>query len=204
MSALDNLFAELTKKKIPISSDRQEKIKLYLKLIQDYNSHTNILGTNNLEEIIYKHVLDCALGFSYFPSGSSIADVGTGAGFPGMVLSILGLSPIYLVESKIKKIKFLNHALKELALTDIFICHQNAGELSNKVNVITCRALSSIEHVVRLTRTMRDSSTRYVFYKGTKQKIEEELKTNLFHKDKLIKLDNSYLQGERHLVIGRA
>ena len=163
MLFLDNLSVELTKKNIFFSKEMLEKIKLYVELIENYNFHTNILGTNDLETIIYKHILDCALGFPYFPKGANVADIGAGAGFPGIVLGILGLGPIYLVESKSKKVKFLRQVLKELKLTNIFVYHQNVAQLSIKTDVITCRAFSVIEKVVRLTRKMRFPYTRYIF-----------------------------------------
>lgn len=201
---LENLITEFNQRNIPHSTDIIEKIKLYIKLIEDYNSHTNILGAKNIEEIIYKHILDCALGYHYFPPHKSIADVGTGAGLPGLLLAILGLGPIYLVESKQKKAIFLKQTIEKLKLKNAFLCHQNVKEITFPIDVITCRAFVKIKRCLPLTAKMRTPHTEYIFYKGTKQAIDQELAESPFKVKKIVKLTSSFIPAERHLVIGLA
>lgn len=201
----DNLVAEFEKQGVPHFDTVIKKIKLYVELLKSYSQHVNIIGTKNLKEILNKHILDCALGYAHFSHKKSIADVGTGAGLPGLLLGILGLSPIYLIESKQKKTIFLKNAIKELGLKNVFLLHQNVNEIKKlPVHIITCRAFASIDKCLRLTSKMRNAKTEYIFYKGTKKAVDLELEKIPFKTEKIVQLATPLIKGERHLVIGRA
>lgn len=202
----DTLFKELSILNIPCSQNSEFKIMIYVDMLREYNTHINLVGSNDLETIIFKHVLDSAIAFPYFHNfkneKASIADIGTGAGLPGIILSILGLGPVFLVESKEKKVRFLKQVISRLKLSNTILLHQNVNEITKPMDIITCRAFSTIDRCLKLTKKMRTFNTMYFFYKGTKKVIDEEIEVSDFNLNALIDLRSTLIGAERHLVIG--
>ena len=102
------------KKYIDVSCETLEKLIVYFELLCFWQKKMNLISTNSLQDAEIRHFLDSAQLYIYCKNvNGNIIDFGTGAGFPGAVLSILGASKIFLVESNKKKCKFLTKLKKE-------------------------------------------------------------------------------------------
>lgn len=133
---MNNLFESgLRELGIKFSDCVLQKFSLYLKELQKWNEKVNLTGIRDKKEIIIKHFLDslsCALGTDDLSSKSGI-DIGTGAGFPGIPLKIIYSDfRITLLDSSIKKIKFLEHIVKILKLTDVEVLYGRAEDFAKK------------------------------------------------------------------------
>ena len=109
---------ELTKLNINLTAEQQEKLKIYAEFLLTYNEHTNLTAIKNIDEVYLKHFYD-SLTLSKIATftNESLLDIGTGAGFPGLVLAIVYPNlQVTLLDSNNKKIKFLQECLSKLNL----------------------------------------------------------------------------------------
>ena len=101
-----------------LNKTQVEKIDSYLSLLTIHNKHTNLIGKSTIENIWERHVLDCLqLAKHITNKKSKILDLGTGAGLPGVLLSIAGFQRVLMVDSAKKKTDFVRKTIKELSLT---------------------------------------------------------------------------------------
>lgn len=127
----------------------------YLNLLVNYNSHTNLTAIRDEEGILEKHFLDSLLVQEFIPSGAKkIIDIGTGAGFPGMVLAIINPEIKFtLMDSIGKKTKFLELVKEELNLENVEVVTARAEEFINEENRETydiglCRGVSKLNTIL--------------------------------------------------------
>ncbi len=132
-----------------VSRETYEKLYLFQKTLIKWQKSINLISKNTIKNIWERHFLDSAQLYKFVRDiEGNIIDFGSGAGFPGMVLAIMGKKNIHLVESDHKKCVFL----KEIAMlteTDITI-HNCRIEDLNFINVdlVTCRALASLSKLI--------------------------------------------------------
>lgn len=128
-----------------------EQLNRYYELLVEYNKVMNLTGITEKEEVYLKHFYDSLTLYKSIDltKERTLCDVGTGAGFPGLVLKILfpNLS-ITLVDSLNKRVKFLNIVIEELQLDDIKTVHARAEEFAllhrEEFDIVTARAVSSL------------------------------------------------------------
>ncbi len=129
-----------------------ERLKKYSALLREWNEKMNLTAITDPDEIVIKHFLDCLMIFknSQIPEGARVIDVGTGAGFPGMVMKIARPDiSLTLLDSLNKRLTFLSEVLKELNL-DAEIVHARAEEggrkpeLREKFDIATARAVAKL------------------------------------------------------------
>ncbi|MBX9697743.1 MAG: 16S rRNA (guanine(527)-N(7))-methyltransferase RsmG, partial [Alphaproteobacteria bacterium] len=132
-------------------------------------------GQNTVDSIWERHVLDSAQLIAHLPSEpSQVADFGAGAGFPGIVLSILTNHSITCIESTQKKAQFLNHVVEELSLS-VHIINSRIEDLEPmEFDVITARALAPLSDLIKLARPHLKKSGYMLLLKG--QSYAEEIK----------------------------
>lgn len=152
---MKNYFREGLKKiKLTYDEDKLEKSLEFLKLLQEYNSHTNITAIRNEEAIIEKHFIDSLLLQSLLKDEDKrFIDIGTGAGFPGMMLAIFNpLKKITLVDSILKKTKFLELVAKSLNLRNVEVICGRAEELIDGrrelYDIGLCRGVSNLSVIL--------------------------------------------------------
>ncbi|WP_163468345.1 16S rRNA (guanine(527)-N(7))-methyltransferase RsmG [Fusobacterium sp. IOR10] len=141
----------IKKLNIEISEEKVDKLMKFLKILMEYNSHTNLTAIRDEKGIIEKHFLDSILLMKHFSLNSGKAiDIGTGAGFPGMVLAICNPNIKFtLIDSVGKKIKFLIQVIEELKIENVEAINIRAEEFINSKNRETydlgfCRGVSKL------------------------------------------------------------
>lgn len=133
-----------------------------------------MVAASTLPSIWSRHFLDCAQLCPLIPKNSEgLADMGSGAGFPGIVLSIMGVKKVNLIESTGKKANFLRAVIENLRL-DAIVHQERVENLKTlKVDVITARALSPLPELLKLAHRLAKAESLCLFLKG--QNADSEL-----------------------------
>ena len=157
-----------------INNRQKILIEKYIKLLLNYNMHTNIVGKSTLIDPWSSHVLDSLQIAPFIKNkNSTILDMGTGAGLPGVMLAIYGYKNITLVDSVGKKINFLKAVKTEVGLQ---IC-PILGRLENIKNlsfdIITSRALANLNKLFTYSQKFLKKNTVLIFLKG--KTVNEEI-----------------------------
>ena len=174
-----NEFVEYCKNKNIILNDKQiEQFSLYKDLLIEWNKKFNLTTIIKEEDIYLKHFYDSILLSKYYDlNNKSICDIGTGAGFPGMVISILyPNSKITLIESSQKKVMFLNEVKKQLELNNVEIINTRAedyGKNNREIyDIVTCRAVSALKIILELSISLLKINGIFI---PMKSNVDEEL-----------------------------
>ena len=160
-----------------ISAKQEAKtIQSFLEKLREYNSHTNLVGKSTLENPWTSHILDSLQIIPHLKNkNQTILDMGTGGGFPGAVLSIVGCKNVTLVDSNGKKINFLKLTKKELLMLSFKTILGRLESLNNlKYDVITARALTSLDKLLSYSQKFLKKNTVMIFLKG--KTVNEEIK----------------------------
>ncbi len=140
-----------TKINIEFTEEQLNKFFEYMNLLIEWNEKINLTSIVEPKEIILKHFIDSVTINKYLKENSTLADVGTGAGFPGIPLKILRPDmKITLVDSLNKRIKFLNEVIEKLNLKDIVTVHSRIEDFGKNKNYrenfdyVTARAVANL------------------------------------------------------------
>lgn len=149
------------------------KLQLYCELLLKWNAKINLIGRATITEIMERHVLDCLqLSEHIVDKNLLIADLGTGAGLPGLILAIDGFKNMSLIESDEKKCVFLREARRVLEL-DCEIINQRIEKITDRTyDVIVSRALAPLELLLQLSDQIRSEQSKCFFLKGISYKDE--------------------------------
>lgn len=144
-----------------------------LLLLQETNEY-NLIGKSTIDDMWNRHILDSAQLMQYIPDKNvKVADFGSGAGFPGIVLSLLGVKEMHLVEKSFRKCEFLRKA-KMISPERVFIHQAKLEELADrKFDIITSRALASLDKLLAYSKKFLKNDGFALFLKG--KNLEQEL-----------------------------
>lgn len=171
---------------LELPSEVVKKFEIYNKLFLDYNSHTNLMSKGDLELLFEKHIFDSLAILKYENFNSylndskvrkKILDVGTGGGFPSLILAICFENlEITGVDSICKKINFINLAIKELGLKNLkTICGRVEDVEPQNVDIITSRAVGKIGDIFKNSIKHIKPDGEFIFYKATPEIYEKEI-----------------------------
>jgi len=133
--------------------DNKVKFEQYAKLLKEWSTKMNLVATSTLNDIENRHFKDSAQLAKFIPKNCTIIDLGSGAGFPGVVLAILGFNVI-CIESITKKTNFLNEVKNKLQLTNLTIINDRIETFIKKTPantgnfVFTARAFASLTKIL--------------------------------------------------------
>ncbi len=172
-----NLKAYLSSLGVDGAEEKTEKLWQYTDEIMLFNPSLKLVGSTDRDEILLRHILDCASAAPVFLSetkeGDTIADLGSGAGLPGIVLAVLFPDrEFYLIERMTRRVGFLRSTAAVLGLGNVHIVDRDISCVGERYSLLTCRAfhpaLDIAEHASLL-------SGNAVFYKGTGENVRREL-----------------------------
>ena len=161
-----------------IEGEKREQFDRFRELLLLYNEKFNLTSVVGEREIFLKHFLDSAAGEAFFPANSTVAEVGSGAGFPSLPLKILRDDLSFtLIESVGKKCEFLETVVKELGLRGVTVKKMRAedaarGELRESFDVCCARAVARMNTLAEYCLPLVRPGGRFIAYKGD---AEEEL-----------------------------
>jgi len=174
--------------KLNFNQDALYKLDVFCREVVSYNQKFNLISKSTVDKIWDRHVLDSAqlVKFIDFEDNSSLSDLGTGAGFPGIVLAIYNRNPnfhVKLYEKSKVKTKFLSGLCKKININaDIYENDFNVHEITS--NYVVSRAFKKLEEHIRISREIIKVDHKLIILKG--RSAEEEIKK--LNKD----LNNSY------------
>ena len=186
------------------TKEQDEKISAFIDLALEFNKTHNIFSRKDNQEVFHKDILDCHPIIQYLKKEKTALDLGSGGGFPGILLSITKpKNKIYLIESSAKKCYFLRSVADKLSLNNTTIINEKitANNTLGTFDMITARAFSSIKNIIDLTQNNTNNKSKYVLLKGKKQTIKQELKdiNKNTHICEIIKQELG--PEERHMVL---
>lgn len=152
------------------------RLEAYVGLLVKWQARINLVAPATLPDVWIRHVLDSAQLFAHMAGREGpVLDLGSGAGFPGLVLAILGRGDITLVEADRRKAAFLQEAAR---ITDapvtVAACRIEALQ-PIRAGIVTARALAPVVELLHYARPFTDESTLYLFLKG--ERVDAELTT---------------------------
>ena len=158
-----------------VSRETKSKLSAYVDLLQHWQNSINLIGSATIDEIEQRHIVDSLQLLQYLPTRCRlIIDMGSGAGFPGLVLAIASDSKVILIEADQRKSVFLNTVRRKLRLDNVEVINtriEAAGSL--KADCITARALAPLDKLLEYTRMVSaGSAVRCLFHKGRLWKSE--------------------------------
>ena len=151
------------------------KLSEYKKILLKENETMNLIGKSTITNLDERHLLDCIQIVKYLPHHEkSVIDVGTGAGLPGIILSIIGFKNLHLVEKSPKKSTFLENCKLRLGLNYV-VHNKSISEISNlNIDYVTARAFASIEKIISMTKKIINKQTKFILHKGRSYLTELE------------------------------
>lgn len=150
-----------------LNKTQVEKLDFYLSSIIKHNKHTNLVGKSTIENIWDRHVLDCLQLTKHITSKKlKILDLGTGAGLPGVLLSIVGYQKVLMVDSVKKKTDFIKEIIKELSLTAKIQNKRIEKSPTSQHDIIVSRALAPLVKLLTYARMYSNKNTTSFFLKG--------------------------------------
>lgn len=157
----------------PVSHETLDRLNRYAALLREWNEKFNLVASSTLPHIWKRHFLDSAQLLKRIPPlAGRIVDLGSGAGFPGLVLNIMGQPQVHLVESTGKKCDFLRAVISEFGLS-AKVHQERAEQMTNfKADVITARALSRLPELLKLAKPLMKKETVCLFLKGQQLDVE--------------------------------
>lgn len=168
---------ELKKLGIELTKQQEEQLEKYYELLIETNKITNLTRITNKKDVYLKHFYDSLtiVKVIELKEDLNLIDIGTGAGFPGLVLKIVFPNlKITLLDSLNKRIDFLNKVIKELNLKDIKTVHSRIEDYKEeKFDIVTSRAVAKTNIILELGYKLAKENGYFILLKGN---IEEELK----------------------------
>ena len=184
---------------LSVSRETIDKFQAYLTLLEKWQRRINLVSNSTLGDAWQRHILDSGQLAAYYPPQTShVLDVGSGAGFPGLVLAIMGGVTVDLVESDQRKAVFLSTAIRELDLP-AKVHSQRIETMPNlRPDVITARALAPVPKLLNLIESQIGPECVCLFLKGAS--VEDEL-TNLQSYSTMVATTHPSLSGSTGVVL---
>jgi 16S rRNA (guanine527-N7)-methyltransferase len=163
-------FADL----VPVSRETLARLEAYAELLVRWSARINLIGRDTIADLWRRHILDSAQLQTFLPAAAStLIDLGSGAGLPGLVLAILGARGVELVEADSRKSAFLREAARIAEVTvTIRPCRIQAVQ-PHPVDVITARALAPLDRLLGLAEPFMGPVSECLLLKG--ERVEGEL-----------------------------
>ena len=209
---INDFIKEVEKLGISIDDNKLHMLEVYYNELISYNSHTNITGITKKEDVYLKHFYDSLTLFKAVDLNSinNMIDIGSGAGFPGLVIKIFFQNiDLTLLDSNNKKTNFLDIIVKKLGLTNVRIINDRAENYAkenlNKYDLCVSRAVAFIDIISSLSIPFIKKDGKVVLMKGNltneKSVLEKHMNDLGINKYDIINFELPYINDERNLVV---
>jgi len=172
----------------------KNKLKRFTELLLEWNKIHNLTGAKTPQDV-EKNIDDSLFPTTFIDKPSSILDVGTGAGFPGMILAIAYPDVrTVLCEPRKKRAIFLKYVAIELELANVKVVKKRVEDyISEPFELISSRAVTDTKMLLELTNHLQSNATKYLFYKGEQVFSEIEAVDSSLDYDIIEKHQRNYL-----------
>ena len=149
-----------------VSRETFGRLERYAELLTGENQRQNLVAKSTLESLWTRHILDSAQLLRFAPAGGSWADIGSGAGLPGIVLALLSDQSITLIEPRRLRAEFLQRCVDDLVLPNATVTCAKVERVSGSFDVITARAVTSAARIFAIAGHLSHPGTLWVLPKG--------------------------------------
>jgi 16S rRNA (guanine527-N7)-methyltransferase len=170
-----------------VSRETMLRLSAFVELLRTESEHQNLIARGTFDHIWSRHILDSAQLVDFAPSAKTWLDLGTGAGFPGLIVAALSPAAVTMVDSRKLRVEFLMRAAEALKLpshTEI-VCSRVETLVSNTYDAISARAFAPLDRLLDIAARFAASHTRWVLPKGRNAQSEldkiRESWQGLFH-----------------------
>ena len=193
----EEFLIELEKIGIKPTEKQLKQLEKFYELLIEWNQKINLTRITSKEEVYLKHFYD-SLTLNRvvdLKNTNNLCDIGTGAGFPGIVLKIIFPNiKITLIDSLQKRVNYLNIVIKELGLEKIEAIHTRGEDFKGNFDVVTSRAVANIEKLVNYTMHLVAKNGIFVAMKGDiANELTPEVEQKINKKYKIIKIEKFLL-----------
>ena len=191
----------ILKKSLNFSDHSIEKLKKFTNLVLKENQNYNLIAKSTENQIWHRHILDSAQLVKFIDFNiNSVADLGTGAGFPGLVVEIFNKNKAFhvkLYEKSPVKRRFLSGVIKELSLNAEVL-----GDIKNEVidsEIIICRSFKKLDQIIQVSREIAKKPHKLIILKG--QNAQKEIKNSFKTKKYPYKLESSMTNKDSKIIL---
>ena len=187
-----NLAQYLEQEEIELKESTIIELENFVKLLNEWNKIHNLTGAKTIDAI-YKNIVDSLYPLNFIKEPKTLLDVGTGAGFPGLVLAIaLPKTKVVLAEPLKKRVSFLKYA--SIDMENVKVEGKRVESVEHEAfDLITSRAVTNTKLLLELTKNISSLKTEYLFYKGSRVFDELEDVQNQLNYDIVQKSQRNYL-----------
>lgn len=162
---------------IDVSRETLDRLRQHADLLVKWQARINLVSRKSLDDLWRRHVLDSAQLWPLIePEGASVVDLGSGAGFPGLVLAILGaprVGHVVMIESDARKCAFLNEVIRHTE-APAHVLHQRIETVSQPLaDIVTARACAPLSKLLSYARPFVKDGGKTLVLKGAR--VDEEL-----------------------------
>lgn len=179
---------------VNVTAEQMDLLIRFAQMLLEWNQRFNLTAITDPEEVAVKHFIDSMAAIAHIPETGSLLDIGSGGGFPGLVIAIFRPSvSITSIDSVRKKISFQQHLIRTLNLSSARALHtraENLPEENMRYDVIVSRALGSLDMFLKLSLPMLSEEGRVVAYRGVTDDAAEEEIEDLKAKHPDLSFDN--------------
>ncbi|WP_313919427.1 16S rRNA (guanine(527)-N(7))-methyltransferase RsmG [Tahibacter sp.] len=175
----------------------------YVELLARWNAAYNLTAVRDPGDMIARHLLD-SLAIVPYVSGTTLADLGSGAGLPGIPLALVEPQrQVTLVDSNGKKARFLREAVRSLKLVNVRVVEGRVQDVPGQFDCVTSRAFATLADMLDWAGGLLAESGRWLAMKGKLADEEIAAVPAGFRVEQVVALDVPALVGERHLIVVR-
>lgn len=163
-----------------VSRETLERLQVYADLLEKWQKKINLVSNTTIPDLWTRHLLDSAQVYPLLPKEChTLADIGCGAGFPGLVLAIMGVPDVHLIDSDARKMAFCREVARAVEVNvTIHNCRIEAVKETQFADVVTSRALATLEKLMNFAQPLRKDGAPCVLLKGRSYQAEiEEART---------------------------
>ena len=204
----EQFIAETKKLGINLTEEQLNKLDQFYNLLIEWNEKINLTRITKKEDVYLKHFYDSLTLAKVIDLSTkeTLCDVGTGAGFPGIVLKIVYPNlKITLVDALQKRVNYLNVIIKDLQLENIQAIHTRGEDLHDKYDVVTARAVANIEKLLKYTMHLVNNTGVFVAMKGNiDNELRPEIENKISKKYQILKIEKFELpieNSQRSLIV---
>lgn len=166
-----------------VSRETRAKLDAYVRMLLAENERQNLVSRGTVDDVWKRHIVDSAQLAALIPDAEAQhwADLGSGAGLPGVVLAILTNAPTTLIEPRRLRAEFLERVAAELPLPAVSVVQAKAQSASGQFDVITARAVAKAGEILGISRHLAHKGTTYLLMKGRTAQSELDALRHAWH-----------------------
>ncbi|HVH33113.1 MAG TPA: 16S rRNA (guanine(527)-N(7))-methyltransferase RsmG [Tahibacter sp.] len=188
---------------LDLSDAVRDRLIAYVELLARWNAAYNLTAVRDPGEMVARHLLD-SLAIAPHVSGTTLADLGSGAGLPGIPLALVAPErQVTLVDSNGKKARFLREAVRALKLANVRVIEGRVQDVPGQFDCVTARAFATLADMLGWAGGLLADGGSWLAMKGKVDEAEIAAVPAGFRVERIVALQVPATVGERHLIVVR-